>query len=54
MLKAEHTILSKGSEAKKPPRPALKGIVIKDSSKSEASRPKAESQGKADPKNKGK
>ncbi|KAL8103728.1 hypothetical protein AgCh_028071 [Apium graveolens] len=45
---------SKASNAKKPPRPKEKGIVIKERSTSEASKPKTRSQVKIDPKAKGK
>ena len=45
---------SKASNAKKPPRPKEKGIVIKERSTSEASKPKTRSQVEIDPKAKGK
>ena len=52
---AEKTNLkSKASNAKKPPRPKAKGIVIKERSNSEASKPKTRSQVEIDPKDKGK
>ena len=52
---AEKTNLkSKASNTKKPPRPKEKGIVIKERSTSEASKPKTRSQVEIDPKAKGK
>ncbi|KAL8132117.1 hypothetical protein AgCh_007860 [Apium graveolens] len=44
----------KASVAKKPPRPKEKGIVIKEKSNTEASKPKTRSQIEIDPKDKGK
>ncbi|KAL8134518.1 hypothetical protein AgCh_009513 [Apium graveolens] len=52
---AEKTNLkSKASDAKKPPRPKEKGIVIKEKSNSETSKFKTISQTESDPKDKGK
>ncbi|KAL8099431.1 hypothetical protein AgCh_031894 [Apium graveolens] len=54
-FKAENINLnSKASVAKKPPRPKEKGIVIKEKSNTEASKPMTRSQTEIDPKDKGK
>ncbi|KAL8115843.1 hypothetical protein AgCh_022368 [Apium graveolens] len=54
-FKAEKINLKpKASIAKKPPRPKEKGIVIKEKSSTEASKPKTRSQSEIDPKDKGK
>ncbi|KAL8104425.1 hypothetical protein AgCh_028585 [Apium graveolens] len=54
-FKAEKTNLKpKAFVAKKPPRPNVKGIVIKEKSHTEASKPKTRSQSEIDPKDKGK